>query len=53
VSNYFGDHRNAHNLSEEVDHVLGPTETSYVAVDDDAIEAMVDERQEVAEQLGE
>jgi len=38
---------------KNVDHVLGPAETGYVTVDDDAIEAMVDERQQVAEQLGE
>ena len=47
------DHRNADHLTEEVHHLLGPRQTAEVAVNDNAVEAVVDEGQQVAEQLGE
>jgi hypothetical protein len=36
-----------------MDHVLGPGETRQVAVNDDAVEAVINERQQMAEQAGE
>ena len=47
------DHGNADDLMEEVHHPLGPGEPTEVAVYDDAVEAVVDESQQAAEQLGE
>jgi hypothetical protein len=44
-------HRNAEHLTEEAHHLLGPRQGA--AVNDNAIEAAVNKRQEVAEQLGE
>ena len=47
------DHGNANDLMEEVHHPLGPRQPTKVAVYDDAVEAVVDEGQQAAEQLGE
>ena len=47
------DHGNANDLMEEVHHPFGPRQPAEVAVYDDAVEAVVDERQQAAEQLGE
>ena len=38
---------------EEVHHPLGPRQPAEVAVYDDTVEAVVDEGQQAAEQLGE
>jgi hypothetical protein len=48
-----GDHRSAIDLAEEVDHVLGAAEPRQIAVNDDAVEAVINEGQQVAEQPGE
>ena len=40
-------------LMEEVHHPLGSRQPAEVAVYDDAVEAVVDEGQQAAEQLGE
>ena len=47
------DQRNADHLTEEVHDLLGARETAEVAVNDNAVEAVVDEGEQVAEQLGE
>ena len=47
------DHRNADDLTEEVHDLLRARETAEVAVNDNAVEAVVDEGEQVAEQLGE
>jgi hypothetical protein len=47
------DHGNADDLMEEVHHPLGPRQPAEVAVYDDAVEAVVGEGQQAAEQLGE
>ena len=47
------DHGNPNDLMEEVHHPLGPRQPAEVAVYDDAVEAVVDEGQQAAEQLGE
>src|SRR5208337_3969827 len=47
------DDRNADDLMEEVDHPLGARQPVEVAVYDDAVEAVVDEGQQVTKQLGE
>ena len=41
------DDRNADDLMEEVDHPLGARQPAEVAVYDDAVEAVVDEGQQV------
>jgi hypothetical protein len=46
--NQYADH-----LTEKVHDLLGPREPAEVAVNDNAVEAVVDERKQVAEQLGE
>ena len=53
AQDFLADHRNADDLAEEVHHPLGPRQSAQVAVYDDAVEAVVDEDQQVAEQLGE
>src|SRR5271165_7081251 len=47
------DDRNADDLMEEVDHPLGARQPAQVAVYHDAVEAVVDEGQQVTKQLGE
>ena len=47
------DRRDANDLTEEVNHLLGPRQAAEVTVNDNAVETMVDERQQVAKQLGE
>jgi hypothetical protein len=41
------------NLAEEVDHLLRPGQTAQVAVDDDAVETVVNKGQQIREQLRE
>ena len=53
AQDFLAHHRNAEHLPEEVHHLLGPRQGAEVTVNDNAVEAVVDERQEVAEQLGE
>src|SRR6202007_1595667 len=40
-------------VAEEVHHLLGPRQAAQVTVNDNAVEAVVDESQHLAEQLGE
>ena len=47
------DYLDADDLAEEVDDQFGSRQRAQVAVDDDSIEAVVDEHQQAAEQLGE
>jgi len=49
---FFAHHRNAEHLTEEVYQLLGSRQGGEVAVNDNAVEAVIDERDEVAEQLG-
>ena len=49
----FVDHGKADHVPEEVHHLLGPRQPAEVAVNDNAVEAVVDEGQQIAEQLGE
>jgi hypothetical protein len=46
-------HRSSHDLAEEVDDLLGARETAQVAVNDNAIEAVINEDKKIAEQLDE
>ncbi len=48
-----GHRRNADDLTEEVHHLLGPRQAAQITVNDNAVEAVVDKNQEIAEQLGE
>jgi len=47
------DRRNTDHVAEEVHHLLGPRQPAEVSVNDNAVKAVVDERQHVTEQLGE
>ena len=47
------DRGDADGVAEEVHHLLGSRQAAQVTVYDDAIEAVVDEGQQIAEQLGE
>src|SRR6516164_1150861 len=47
------DRGDADDVAEEVHHLLGSRQAAQVTVYDDAIEAVVDEGQQIAEQLGE
>ena len=49
----FVDHGKADHVPEEVHHLLGPRQPAEVAVNDNAVEAVVDEGQQIAKQLGE
>src|ERR1700674_1237848 len=53
AQDFLAHHRNAEHLTEEVHHLLGPRQGAEVTVNDNAVEAVVNKRQEVAEQLGE
>ena len=45
--------RNTDDLTEEIYQLLGPRQPAEVAVNDNAVEAVVDEREQVPKQLGE
>src|SRR5262245_56917894 len=45
------DQRSSQDLPKEMDHLFGPGQAAEVAVDDDAVEAVVDENQQAGEQL--
>ena len=49
----FVDRREAENLAEEKDHLLGARQATEVAMDDDAVETVIDEHEQPVEQLGE
>ena len=45
--------RNADDLTKEVHHLLGPRQGAQITVNDNAIEAVINKNQEIAEQLDE
>src|ERR1700739_4700390 len=47
----FAEHRNANDVSEKVHHLFGPRQPTEVAVNDNAVEAMVNEQQQVADTI--
>ncbi len=47
----FVNYRNAHHVAEKVDHLLGAGQATQVAVDDDAVEAVVYKNEQAVEQL--
>src|ERR1700683_5557060 len=51
AQDFLAHHWNAEHLAEEVHHLLGPRQRAEVTVNDNAVEAVVNKRQEVAEQL--
>ena len=53
AQDFLVDRRNADDPAEEVHHLLGARQPAKIAVDDNAVEAMVDEGQQVAEERGE
>jgi hypothetical protein len=46
-------HRDTEDLVEEVDDLLRPRQSAQVALNDNAIEAVINEDEKIAEQLGE
>ena len=51
VKHVFIHHRNAQDLAEEIDHLFGARQTAQVAMDDDAVEAVVYKNQQAGKQL--
>src|SRR5258707_7967330 len=51
AEHFFVNHRHAEYLVEEVDHLLGPRQAAQVAMDDDAVEAVVYKNQQAGIQL--
>jgi hypothetical protein len=49
AENLLADRRNADHVPEEVHHLLGPRQPAEVTVNDNAVEAVVDESQQIAE----
>jgi len=49
AEHFFVHHREAQNLTDEIHHLLGSGQTAQVAVNDDAVEAVIDEGQQVSE----
>ena len=49
----FAHYRNAQHLTDEVDHLFRPGQAAEVAVDDDAVEAVVYKPEQIVEQPGE
>jgi hypothetical protein len=45
----FAHHREAQNLTDEIHHLLGSREPAQVAVNDHAVEAVVDKGQQISE----
>jgi len=50
---FFAHHGEAQNLTEEVHHLLGSGQPAQVAVNDHAVEAVVDKGQQISESLRE
>ena len=51
AEHFFFHHWDVENLTEKVDHLLGPRQAAEVAMDDDAVEAMVYKNEQAVEQL--
>lgn len=49
----FADHRDALDVTDEMDHLFGPGQAAEIAVDDDAVEAVVYKNEQIAEQPSE
>ena len=52
AQDFLAHYRNAEHLTEEIHHLLGPRQGAEVTVNDNAVEAVVDEDEKAAEQLG-
>jgi len=53
AEDFLAHHRDAEHLAKEVDHLLRPGQAAEVAVDDNAVEAVIYENDQAAKQLGE
>ncbi len=51
AEHFLAHHRDAEDLAEEIDHLLGTGQPAEVAVDDDAVEAVVYKNEQAAKQL--
>ena len=49
AQHFWAHHREAQNLPDEIHHLLGSRQTAQVAVNDDAIEAVINEGQQISE----
>jgi len=52
AENFLAYHRDAEYLPKEVHHLLGAGQTAEITVDDHSVEAVIDEGQKIAEQVG-
>lgn len=53
AENFLVYHRQTEDLAEEVNHLFGPGQPAQIAVDDDAVKAVVYKNEQIAEQPGE
>src|SRR5258707_3261029 len=53
AEDFFAHHRDAEDLPEEINHLLGPGQTAQVPMNDDAGEGVINQGQEIGEQLDE
>src|SRR4029077_3631801 len=51
AENFLAHHRNAEDLAHEMNHLFGPGQTAEVAVDDNAVEAVIYKNEQAAKQL--
>lgn len=49
AEHFFAHHREAQNLTDEINHLLRPGQTAQAAVNDHAVEAGIDEGQQISE----
>ena len=49
TEDFFAHHRDAKDLLKEIDHLLGTGQTAQVPVNDDAVEAVINQGQEIRE----
>src|SRR2546427_1555966 len=51
AKHFLAHHREAQNLTDEINHLLRSRQSAQVAVNDDTVEAVVDKGQQISEQL--
>ncbi|MHB2009669.1 MAG: hypothetical protein ACYCOX_16720, partial [Acidobacteriaceae bacterium] len=51
AEDFLAHHRNAEHLAKKVDHLLRPGQAAEVAVDDNAVEAVIYKNDQAAKQL--
>jgi hypothetical protein len=49
AEHFFAHHREAQNLTDEINHLFGSRQTAQVTVNDHAVEAVIGEGQQISE----